>query len=280
MLVLVPAAKTWQVIASKPWVSDAQRQLLIAAVLSLVTIWLVRRVRPDSSMGPWKRWFVAVGLWPDAVVADNHKRTERRWVLALASIGPAAAATLPMSDSWFRWVAASGAAACLFAQTVVELVRRRPNADTSTAERTPTMLWISVPIVLSCLGTAIALGVRSDSTSLSVDRFTELVIVTALGEEFIFRGCLLVLAARALPSRAVSLVTALSFGAWHVGDAWTSSGGDRAISRAVHIAGTVLVTFVGGLVFTFVRRRSRSLAGPILAHVATNLPGIALRHRS
>ena len=40
------------------------------------------------------------------------------------------------------------------------------------------------------------------------------------------------------------------------------------------MAGTVLVTFVAGLVFCWLRFRSRSLVAPILAHLSTN--GVAL----
>jgi membrane protease YdiL (CAAX protease family) len=269
MLVLVPAVKTWQVVATEPWVSDAERQVLIAAVLSLATIWLVRRAPPVSGVSKRKQWFVAVGLWPDRASADDHRRRVARGALTFTGLGLAIAATLPLSDSWLRWMAASGAAACLMARTVVEFARHR--------ERTRAGFWISAALVLTCLGTAIALGVRSVPTSLTANRFTELVLVTAVGEEFIFRGCLLALVDRAVPPRTASLVAALSFGAWHLGDAWNSSDGDEAMSRALQIGGTVVVTFVGGLLFTFLRRRSGCLVGPILGHIATNLPGIALR---
>ena len=40
------------------------------------------------------------------------------------------------------------------------------------------------------------------------------------------------------------------------------------------MAGAVVVTFVAGLVFGWLRLRSRSLVAPVLAHVATN--GLAL----
>ena len=40
------------------------------------------------------------------------------------------------------------------------------------------------------------------------------------------------------------------------------------------MAGAVVVTFLAGLVFAWLRLRSRSLVAPVLAHVATN--GLAL----
>jgi len=40
------------------------------------------------------------------------------------------------------------------------------------------------------------------------------------------------------------------------------------------VLGSVAVTFVAGLVFCWLRLRSRSLIAPIMAHVATN--GLAL----
>jgi membrane protease YdiL (CAAX protease family) len=57
---------------------------------------------------------------------------------------------------------------------------------------------------------------------------------------------------------------------------------NRAVSGASNsfggqvllVTGTVIATFMAGLVFSWLRLRSRSLIAPILAHIATN--GLAL----
>jgi membrane protease YdiL (CAAX protease family) len=42
------------------------------------------------------------------------------------------------------------------------------------------------------------------------------------------------------------------------------------------VFGAVAVTFAGGLVFAWLRLRSRSLLAPVLAHAATNGLGLAV----
>jgi len=44
--------------------------------------------------------------------------------------------------------------------------------------------------------------------------------------------------------------------------------------RVLLVLGSIAVTFVAGLVFCWLRLRSRSLIAPVMAHVATN--GLAL----
>ena len=72
------------------------------------------------------------------------------------------------------------------------------------------------------------------------------------------------------------------FGLWHISptlgtlteneqldDATESTGGAILL-----VAGTVLATFVAGVLFSWLRMRSRSLLAPVIAHLATN--GVAL----
>jgi membrane protease YdiL (CAAX protease family) len=54
-----------------------------------------------------------------------------------------------------------------------------------------------------------------------------------------------------------------------VGGASATTGG-----QVLLVLGAVAVTFVAGLVFCWLRLRSRSLVAPFIAHVATN--GLAL----
>jgi len=115
------------------------------------------------------------------------------------------------------------------------------------------------PLLLSGVVTAAGLLLRSEPGHLDGGGMMDLVLLVAGAEELIYRGAVLALAHRALPPGAAEVVTALAFGASHLGN---DGGWDR-------VAGPVL----GGLAFSWLRHRSGSLAGPIAGHIATNLPG-------
>ena len=109
-----------------------------------------------------------------------------------------------------------------------------------------------------------------------------IVLLTAIPEEFAFRGVLLGSALRLWGPWRASLITSALFGLWHIAPTLhtmsdistvrgiaTSAGG-----RVLLVLGSVAVTFVAGLVFCWLRLRSRSLIAPIMAHAATD--GLAL----
>jgi membrane protease YdiL (CAAX protease family) len=87
-------------------------------------------------------------------------------------------------------------------------------------------------------------------------------VATVLVEELAFRGSVLALLRRMMPTWPAVVVSSVLFGLWHVpplvGDA---AGG---------ILGTVLVTFLFGMGLCWLRLRSGSLVAPALAHLATN----------
>jgi membrane protease YdiL (CAAX protease family) len=108
------------------------------------------------------------------------------------------------------------------------------------------------------------------------------VLLTAIPEEFAFRGVLLGSALRLWGRWRASLVTSALFGLWHIAPTLHTMS-DNHIFRgaAVTVAGQVLlvlgaitVTFAAGLVFCWLRLRSGSLIAPVMAHAATN--GLAL----
>jgi membrane protease YdiL (CAAX protease family) len=79
------------------------------------------------------------------------------------------------------------------------------------------------------------------------------------------------------------LVVALVLIAWRNGATRADLGLDRSAvagasasvgGQVLVVLGAVAVTFVAGLVFCWLRLRSRSLIAPVMAHVATN--GLAL----
>jgi uncharacterized protein len=109
-----------------------------------------------------------------------------------------------------------------------------------------------------------------------------IVLFTAIPEEFAFRGVLLGSALRMWGPWRASLITSALFGLWHVAPTLhTMSDNHEFKSAAASVAGQVLlvlgsigVTFIAGLVFCWLRLRSKSLLAPVMAHAATN--GLAL----
>ncbi len=109
-----------------------------------------------------------------------------------------------------------------------------------------------------------------------------IVLLEAIPEEFAFRGVLLGSALRIWGPWRASLITSALFGLWHIEPTLHTMSDNRAVAGAsasvggqvLVVLGAVVVTFVAGLVFCWLRLRSRSLIAPVMAHVATN--GLAL----
>ncbi|HEY1347050.1 MAG TPA: CPBP family intramembrane glutamic endopeptidase [Streptosporangiaceae bacterium] len=109
-----------------------------------------------------------------------------------------------------------------------------------------------------------------------------IVLLTAIPEEFAFRGVLLGSALRLWGPWRASLITSALFGLWHIAPTLHTMSDNSAVrgvtagagGRALVVLGSVAVTFVAGLLFCWLRLRSRSLIAPVMAHVATN--GLAL----
>jgi uncharacterized protein len=109
-----------------------------------------------------------------------------------------------------------------------------------------------------------------------------ILLLTAIPEELAFRGVLLGSALRLWDPWRASLISSALFGLWHVVPTLHTMSDNRAVAGAsasvggkiLLVLGAVAVTFVAGLVFCWLRLRSRSLIAPVMAHVATN--GLAL----
>lgn len=201
-----------------------------------------------------------------------------RWLLAIGGLVAGVTVTLAGVDPDVRWFGAVLALLCCGALAVAELLRRRPQHARPITDRTPDrrVLWTSAPLTLVCTGTAIALAARDLNSRQDLGGLAALAIVIALAEEFLFRGCLLAVSYRVWRPAVAHVLVASSFGFWHAGDSWNRTADQVVGMRATHLVGTVLITFAGGLMFTFIRRRSHSLAGSVFAHIATNLPGRVL----
>jgi len=109
-----------------------------------------------------------------------------------------------------------------------------------------------------------------------------IVLLTAIPEEFAFRGVLLGSALRLWGPWRASVITSLLFGLWHIEptlgtmrDNHATAGLSASIGGQVLVVlGAIAVTFVAGLLFCWLRLRSKSLIAPVMAHAATN--GLAL----
>ena len=134
---------------------------------------------------------------------------------------------------------------------------------------------VAVGLVLAGLVVAVLVAPRAfrdDRTHVSLTRMlfevlVEIPLATVMFEEVAFRGVLLGLLRKRLPTWPAVAVSAVLFGLWHV---------DGVVHRhhgpglAAAVAGTVVATTLAGLGFAWLRVRSDSLVAPVLAHWATN----------
>jgi len=100
---------------------------------------------------------------------------------------------------------------------------------------------------------------------------------TVLWEETAFRGVLQAALGRVLPAGAAIAVTNGVFGIWHIGPTAAALringlAGGRG-KMLVGVGAGVAATAAGGVLLSWLRTRSGSLAAPILLHVATNSLG-------
>jgi membrane protease YdiL (CAAX protease family) len=102
-------------------------------------------------------------------------------------------------------------------------------------------------------------------------------MLTVIPEEFAFRGVLLAAGRELWEDRGASLVISALFGLWHISPALVMMSLNRQLNEVTTTSGTILVvagavlgTFAAGLVFCWLRLRSRSLLAPVIAHLTTN----------
>jgi len=100
---------------------------------------------------------------------------------------------------------------------------------------------------------------------------------TVLWEETAFRGVLQAALGRVMPAGAAIAVTSCIFGVWHIGPTAAAlringlAGSPRRTLAGVSAG--VAATAAGGVLLSWLRVRSGSLAAPMLLHLATNCGG-------
>ncbi len=111
--------------------------------------------------------------------------------------------------------------------------------------------------------------------------FVRIPLGTALAEELIFRAALLGLYLRRHTFWKAAALSSLVFGLWHVLPAMGSVSSNAVgqtlatpAGRAAGVLATVVATAAAGLVFCWLRRRSRSVVAPWIAHASLNSLGV------
>ena len=111
--------------------------------------------------------------------------------------------------------------------------------------------------------------------------FVRIPLGTALAEELIFRAALLGLYLRRHTFWKAAALSSLVFGFWHVLPAMGSVSSNAAgqtlatpAARAAGVLATVLATAAAGMVFCWLRRRSRSVVAPWITHASLNSLGV------
>ena len=101
---------------------------------------------------------------------------------------------------------------------------------------------------------------------------------TVLWEETAFRGVLQAALCRVMPGGAAVAAASGVFGIWHIRP---TIGALRANGLAAGpgktlaaVTAAVAATAAGGVLFSWLRARSGSVAAPVLLHLATNCPGL------
>jgi membrane protease YdiL (CAAX protease family) len=115
---------------------------------------------------------------------------------------------------------------------------------------------------------------RLDRRAVAYQALVRIPAGTVLWEEIAFRGVLQAGLRRVMPETAAILVGGGVFGVWHVRPtlgALRANGlaGDRA-PAAARVTGMCVAMGGAGLLLSWLRARSGSLAGPVLVHLASN----------
>jgi uncharacterized protein len=100
---------------------------------------------------------------------------------------------------------------------------------------------------------------------------------TVLWEEVAFRGVLLAALVRLLPPAGAVAGSSAVFGIWHIRPTLAGLAANELVEGPVRTALVVLLACLGtaaaGVLFSWLRLRSGSLAAPVLLHLATNSLG-------
>jgi membrane protease YdiL (CAAX protease family) len=215
--------------------------------------------------------------WSAALIAYNNLAGRQRWHqrwYPLANLGAAGTA-----------LAAAAASGLTAADLGLERGRLgaglRCGAVPSGALAAGWILLAAVPATRPALADQRITGLTWPEVAYQVT--VRIPAGTVLWEEVAFRGVLQAALRRVLPRPAALAVTSGVFGLWHVRPTVQALRiNQMAASRratAGSVAATVAGTAAAGLLLSWLRERSGSLAAPVLLHLSANC-GAALAARS
>jgi len=230
------------------------------------------RARAVAGPGPRRRGDVGFAIASCAVLAayNNlagllpwHRR--RYMLLNLCATGAALGAA-----------AASGLSATDMGLGRAELrPGLRLGSRLATATACGWVLLAAVPAARPVLRDERVAGLSGRSAAYQV--MARIPLGTVLWEETAFRGILQAALYRVMPGGAAIAVTSGVFGVWHVrptAAALRVNGLAEGPGRTMAAVGSgVAVTAAGGVLLSWLRVRSGSLAAPMLLHLATNCGG-------
>jgi membrane protease YdiL (CAAX protease family) len=251
---------------------------------------------PVGALRRTLRW-EATDVEPDAgESARVDAAAARRW--ALVVVGCLVAANL-LEQRILPGAPAAVAAALVLAMLAVARASGLTVAELGLARGTWVrgLRWAAAPAAVVVLGCALVLAVPALEQrvapapgswgGVAVRVIVLLPLLTVIPEELAFRGVTWALLRRAGGRRVATLGSSLLFGLWHVHAALgggpaneTAAGalGEGTAGVAARVAGTVLITFLAGLLLCALRIGSESLLAPIGLHWAVNGAGIVLVH--
>jgi membrane protease YdiL (CAAX protease family) len=211
-------------------------------------------------------------------------------VIGLACYSAGRSLWLP---SWLHpWVngllgAAVLAAALGFGLAARELGTER--AEVGRGLRVGVVAWLAVAAVLALAATVPATRglLRDDRADVGLGSMlgTVLIVIplgTALLEEIVFRGVLLAVIDRRTSTWRAAIASSIVFGLWHIAPTISTAQGNdvtrdaSALEVAALVAGMVVAMTGAGLVFCWLRIRSRSLVAPFVLHAGVNGTAFAL----
>jgi membrane protease YdiL (CAAX protease family) len=137
------------------------------------------------------------------------------------------------------------------------------------------VLIAAAPATRPVLGDERIVGLSGRSVAYQV--MVRIPLGTVLWEETAFRGVLQAALGRVMPAGAAIAVTSCVFGIWHIAPTAAAlringlAGSPRRTLAGVSAG--VAATAAGGVLLSWLRTRSGSLAAPMLLHLATNCGG-------
>jgi membrane protease YdiL (CAAX protease family) len=226
-------------------------------------------------------------------VTDSTIRRALGPAAVIVAIGCySAGRSLWLPGAWHPWVngllgVAVLVAALAFGLTTRELGLER--TEIGRGLRYGILAWLAVAavLVLAALVPATRGALRDDRADVSLGAMLRNVLIviplgTAFLEEIVLRGVLLAVVARRTTIWRAAWISSIVFGLWHIAPTISTARGNdatqdvSALGVIALVAAMVVAMTAAGMVFAWLRIRSRSLVAPFVLHAGVNATAFAL----